>query len=158
VVQADRCGRREDRQAGEEEDTGSHEPSQLAMVRIRVDATVRPHDVFDRLRARTIQVNPLAPSRNRIGMRRLRILLDHTWARSRLSAYLDGELDERSQERLHRHANECEECSATLRALRHVRSALQQIGRSARAASEPARRRHRATQARVPRARSRRAR
>lgn len=61
-------------------------------------------------------------------MRRLQMLLDHAYARSRLS-YIDAEMDAAGRERVKRHAHECAECGATLRALRHIGVALRDLGR-----------------------------
>lgn len=46
--------------------------------------------------------------------------LDHLFARRRLSAYLDEDLDPRAQRRVRRHLVECEDCGRTERSLRRV--------------------------------------
>lgn len=48
---------------------------------------------------------------------RLRMKLDHRWARTRLSDYVDGELSSTERRRLARHAEICPECGPLLRAL-----------------------------------------
>jgi len=48
---------------------------------------------------------------------RLRVKLDHRWARTRLSDYVDDELRPGKRRRLERHAHICPECGPMLRAL-----------------------------------------
>lgn len=48
---------------------------------------------------------------------RLRMNLDHRWASSRLSEYVDDELGWAQRRRLERHAEVCPECGPLLRGL-----------------------------------------
>jgi hypothetical protein len=53
----------------------------------------------------------------------------HRWARSRLSAYVDGELSARQRRRVERHADACAECGPALRSLIRVIDALRRLPR-----------------------------
>lgn len=53
----------------------------------------------------------------------------HRWARTRLSAYVDGELTARQRRRLERHADACAECGPALRSLIRVIHALRTLPR-----------------------------
>ena len=51
-------------------------------------------------------------------------MLDHRFARSRLSDYVERELDASARRRIERHLDECPECDAAVRTLRAMLSAL----------------------------------
>jgi len=53
----------------------------------------------------------------------------HRWARTRLPAYVDGELTARQRRRLERHADACPECGPALRSLIRVIHALRALPR-----------------------------
>ena len=57
-------------------------------------------------------------------MSRLQFLLDHRFARSRLSAYVDGDLDTMERRRVGRHIDECPDCDGVARALRGMLGVL----------------------------------
>lgn len=63
----------------------------------------------------------------RAGWRRLQDSLDHRWAGSRYSAYLDGDLKPRHQRRLHRHEGICPECRRVIAGLRALVAALAKL-------------------------------
>ena len=62
-------------------------------------------------------------------MTRIGIRVQHRWARTRLSPYLDGELNPRRRRRLERHVSACAECGPTLRSLIRVIHALRTLPR-----------------------------
>ncbi len=62
-------------------------------------------------------------------MTRIGTWAQHRWARSRLSAYVDGELTARQRRRLERHADACTECGPALRSLIRVIHALRRLPR-----------------------------
>jgi anti-sigma factor RsiW len=51
---------------------------------------------------------------------RIRFWRDHRWTPGKLSAYLDGELVERSRRRVRRHIHDCPECRSALRGLERM--------------------------------------
>jgi anti-sigma factor RsiW len=69
---------------------------------------------------------------------RARFHLDHLFARRRLSAYVDGDLEPDERERVVRHLAECEECGRVERSLRRLLGGLALLGgrRPARLADE----------------------
>jgi len=58
---------------------------------------------------------------------RIRFRRDHRWTPRHLSAYLDGELVERSRARIQRHVRDCPECHGTLRSLDRMLGLLQRL-------------------------------
>lgn len=53
--------------------------------------------------------------------------LDHRWAPSRMSDYLDGDLPDADRERMRRHVGECADCSRDLSGLRTVVHGLAEL-------------------------------
>ena len=58
-------------------------------------------------------------------------LLEHGFSRRRLSAYVDGELDESERGRVVRHLEECPECADTFESLERLVTGLALLGRYA---------------------------
>jgi anti-sigma factor RsiW len=58
---------------------------------------------------------------------RVRFMLDHRWARGRMSEYLDDELATPQRRRMERHAGDCPECRALLRGLGRMLAVLHQL-------------------------------
>jgi anti-sigma factor RsiW len=52
--------------------------------------------------------------------KRIQFRRDHRWTPKKLSAYLDGELIQRSRRRLDRHVRDCPDCGAALRSLERL--------------------------------------
>ncbi len=65
-------------------------------------------------------------------MEGLRDRREHRWARGRLSAYVDDELELVGRRRLERHARGCPECRPMLRSLVVVVDALRRLPRPTR--------------------------
>ena len=58
---------------------------------------------------------------------RARFRLDHRWAPSHMSAYLDGELGPGRRTRMERHAGDCAECRQVLDGLRRMLGELHRL-------------------------------
>jgi anti-sigma factor RsiW len=58
-----------------------------------------------------------------------RFHLDHLFAKRRLSAYVDDELEPRDRRRVQRHIDECVDCSRAERSLRKLLGGLQLLRR-----------------------------
>ena len=66
------------------------------------------------------------------GLTRVRgpqFLLEHGFSRRRLSAYVDGELNESERGRVARHLEECPECADTSASLERLVTGLALLGR-----------------------------
>jgi anti-sigma factor RsiW len=61
--------------------------------------------------------------------KRGRFLLDHRWAQSHMSEYLDGELGPRGRARIERHIEECAQCRGLCKVLRKMLDALHRLSR-----------------------------
>jgi anti-sigma factor RsiW len=60
-------------------------------------------------------------------LHRVRRKRDHRWALSRMSDYLDDELDSSRRRRMQRHIKECPECHRLLTVLRRMVGALHRL-------------------------------
>lgn len=65
-------------------------------------------------------------------MKTPRLHRDHVFARRRMSAYIDGELNPEERARLEHHAAECADCGPALRRLIGITAALRALGPAAR--------------------------
>jgi anti-sigma factor RsiW len=60
----------------------------------------------------------------------VRFRLDHRWAPTHMSAYVDDELGVRARVRLERHTGECPECRRVLSSLRGMLGLLKDLPRA----------------------------
>jgi len=66
-----------------------------------------------------------------------RFLLEHSFTRRRLSAYVDRDLDPRERDRVERHIDECRECAGVARSLERLLACLAFLGRHSRCRLAP---------------------
>lgn len=60
-------------------------------------------------------------------LEQIRFRRDHRWVPRHLSAYLDGDLVDRSRARIQRHVQDCPECRGALRTLDRMLGLLQRL-------------------------------